>query len=84
MSGACAHERRIDGPYRCADCGVEMCTDCGSAPKWWHSDSSYCRRCSLKGGQRGAFEIDPDKLLVLVGGDVAECERLLRLLAWDW
>ena len=59
--------------YRCRLCGVNVCTDCGSAEAHRDSPGSLCRRCAEKGGHRYAFrtEIDHDKLRALVGETLA-------------
>lgn len=73
----CAHERTEShdgGPttwwaYRCADCKTPMCTDCGTAPVWWYTKASKCRRCKDKGGDPVYVELDVDAVLEAFGGD---------------
>lgn len=46
----------------------KTCTDCGTRPRWWYSESTYCKWCSVKGGQRPYIEVDPDAVLEMCAG----------------
>ena len=54
----------------------ETCTDCGTRPRWWRSDSDR-RQCSDKGGHTylSRVEVDADKVLAFFEGDKAKAEE---------
>jgi hypothetical protein len=55
------------------------CTDCGSTPRWWRSDT-YCRRCSDKNGHTYLSNVlvDVDKVLAFFKGDVTKTEAFFK------
>lgn len=46
-----------------------VCSDCGSVPRWRWSSYGYCRACNEKNGYtaESRVPVDPDKLEALVG-----------------
>lgn len=58
------------------------CYDCGDAPAWQFATGKKCRACHTKGGERDYVEIDPDKLVSLLGKDFAL--RVIRECAKQW
>ena len=62
----------------------KYCFDCGTAPIWWRN-TSKCRRCSDKGGERylSIVEIDVDKILDYFHGDIVAAENFIKDMEVD-
>lgn len=58
------------------------CHDCGDAPVWQFATANKCRDCHAKGGERDYVELDPDRLVSVLGQDLAL--RVIRECAREW
>lgn len=78
----CNHKfPRLTNPYRCSNCGIEICPDCGSEPTWWYSKTvnglSYCKYDLHHNGYSTTLgiQLDPDLILKACGNNVIIAEH---------
>ena len=58
-----------------------MCTDCGTEPAWWYTES-YCKRDEFHNGNSDVvrIELDPDAVLEVFNGDEQKARAIIAAL----
>jgi hypothetical protein len=76
----CDHAHKSDNPYRCADCGVQLCTGCAGEVHWRATAHPYCRDCAEKAGHGYQFQVvvDVDLVLEQFAGDQEKTTKFLE------